>query len=312
MGPVQRSDTKENVVKRLIDLMKQAAKQDCDLVVYPELALTTFFPRWLIDDEQQLDGYFEKSLPSPITQPLFDTSRQLGIGFYLGYAELVRNSKECYRYNSCVLVDSTGKIRSKYRKIHLPGHAEFDPNRTHQHLEKRYFKVGDLGFPVCRAWTGNIGMAICNDRRWPETYRALALQDVELMLIGYNTPVFDSLSDEDPDLRKFHNLLCLQSGAYQNSTWVVGVAKSGVEDSHPLMGGSCIIAPTGIVVAEAKTDGEELLVADCNLDDCSYYKKNIFNFAQHRRPEHYGAIVEQIGRKSVSSNDEGSAIDSCQ
>ena len=86
-----------------------------------------------------------------------------------------------------------GDVLLKYRKVHLPGHAEYDPKRVVQHLEKRYFEVGNLGFPVIRAHVGgldgiNMGMMICNDRRWPEAWRLLGLQSVELVALGYNTP----------------------------------------------------------------------------------------------------------------------------
>ena len=127
--------------------------------------------------------------------------------------------------------------------------------RAFQHLEKRYFEPGDLGFTVWRTMGGIFGMAICNDRRWPETYRVMGLQGVEMVLLGYNTPSVNSQkSEEGPEKRLFHNRLSVQAGAYQNSTWVVAVAKAGVEDGHPLFGGSLIVDPDGEIVAEAKTE----------------------------------------------------------
>ena len=63
--------------------------------------------------------------------------------------------------------------------------------RAFQHLEKRYFEPGDLGFNVWRTMGGILGMCICNDRRWPEAWRAYGLQGVELMLIGYNSAAYD-------------------------------------------------------------------------------------------------------------------------
>ena len=94
-----------------------------------------------------------------------------------------------HRYNTYVLVDKTGAIAGKYRKVHIPGHAEDEPHRPFQHLERRYFEESPDGFGVVNAFGGIVGMAICNDRRWPETYRVLGLQGVELVLIGYNTPL---------------------------------------------------------------------------------------------------------------------------
>ena len=93
----------------------------------------------------------------------------------------------------------------------------------------------------------------------------------------------------------FHNHVSMQAGAYQNSTWVVGVAKAGTEDGHHLMGGSAIINPSGEIVAEAKTEEDELVVHTCDLDDTVFGKETTFNFAKHRRIEHYGLISEQTG-----------------
>ena len=128
-------------------------------------------------------------------------------------------------------------IIGKYRKVHLPGHSEYDPSRDFQHLEKRYFLPGDLGFPVYRSMRGILGMCICNDRRWPETYRVMGLQDVELVMLGYNTPLQNPPAPEHDHLTSFHNLLSMQSGAYQNATWVVGVAKAGIDALTRYMAG---------------------------------------------------------------------------
>ena len=234
-------------------------------------------------------------MPGPDTQALFDTTRQYQMAFHLGYAELIEENGELHRYNTAVLVDRDGQIAGKYRKVHLPGHDEFDTERDFQHLEKRYFEVGNLGFPVWRFLDGIFGMCICNDRRWPETYRVMGLQGVEMVVLGYNTPTTNSQSDEAPHVRAFHNLISMQAGAYQNSTWVVGVAKAGCEDGHDLMGGSAIIAPTGEVVAQCRTLDDELIVADCDLDATTFGKETIFDFARHRRIEHYGLITERTG-----------------
>jgi N-carbamoyl-D-amino-acid hydrolase len=292
-GPIQKADSHEDVVARMIGLLDEAAVQKCDLVVFTELALTTFFPRWYHEDRAEADIWFEASMPGPETQPLFDRAREHGIAFTFGYAEL---TPEGAHYNTSIFVDKLGDIVAKYRKVHLPGHAEFDPDRTHQHLEKRYFLPGDLGFPVFRTLGGLFGMCICNDRRWPETYRVMGLKGVEMITLGFNTPSVNSQrGEEGPEQRIFHHKLSLQAGAYQNSTWVVAVAKAGVEDGHPLFGCSVIVDPNGVIVAESQTEGDELIVADCDLDATRFGKETIFDFARHRRIEHYGPITEQTG-----------------
>jgi N-carbamoyl-D-amino-acid hydrolase len=295
LGPIARQESRGLVVKRLLDLLGQAQGRGCDLVVFPELALTTFFPRWWMADQAEIDAFFEREMPGPETRPLFDEAARLGIAFCLGYAELIRAGGALRRYNTSILVDRAGRLVGKYRKVHLPGHAEHEPSRPFQHLEKRYFDVGDLGFPVWRALGGVLGMCICNDRRWPETYRVMALQGVEMILLGYNTPAHNPPAPEQDALGPFHNHLVMQAGAYQNATWVVGVAKCGREEGCDLIGQSAIIAPSGEIVAQAATLGDELITARCDLDLTRSYKDTIFNFARHRRPEHYRLIVDRVG-----------------
>ncbi|MFP4327522.1 MAG: N-carbamoyl-D-amino-acid hydrolase [Paracoccaceae bacterium] len=295
MGPIAQSETRKDTVRRLVEMLREAHGRGARLVVFPELALTTFFPRWLIEDEDELDGYYETEMPSAETRPLFEEAAKRGVGFYLGYAELVREGGRKHRFNTSILVDETGRIVSTYRKVHLPGHAEPQPGRDFQHLEKRYFEPGDLGFPVVKAMGGHMGMCICNDRRWPETYRMMGLQDVELIMLGYNTP-FGHVQDEVVDsLTLFHNHLSMQAGAYQNATWVIGTAKCGTEEGSPMGGQSVIIAPSGEIVAQGYTVEDEVITARCDLDLGKVYKKTVFNFALHRRPDQYGLIVERAG-----------------
>jgi predicted amidohydrolase len=144
-----------------------------------------------------------------------------------------------------------------------------------------------------------MGTCICNDRRWPETFRVMGLQGVELVVLGYNTPTLNSLKPgETAETRMHHNHLCMQAGAYQNACWVVGVAKAGDEDGHDLMAGTCIINPDGEIVALAKTNGDEVITFECDLDECAFLKETTFNFEAHRRTEHYGLIVSQTGVKA--------------
>ncbi len=295
LGPIAREETREQVVVRLLALMREASSHGCDLVVFPELALTTFFPRWYFEREEDVNAFFEREMPGPATRPLFDLARELGIGFYLGYAELADEQGRTRRFNTSIIVDKTGAIVGKYRKVHLPGHREHEPWREFQHLEKRYFETGNMGFPVYRAFGGIMGMCICNDRRWPETYRVMGLQGVEMVLLGYNTPVHNPPAPEHDNLSHFHNELVMQAGAYQNGSWVVGVAKAGTEEGVDQIGNSIIVAPSGEIVAACSTVGDELAIARCDLDLTLSYKNTTFNFERHREPQAYGLIVERKG-----------------
>jgi N-carbamoyl-D-amino-acid hydrolase len=292
MGPVQRDHTRADVVERLLELLRDGHRHGCDLVVFPELALTTFFPRWFVDDIREYDHYYERSMPNEATQPLFDEAKRLGVGFCLGYALLDDAGN---RWNVQTLVERDGRIVGTFRKVHIPGHEHNEPHRPFQHAERYYFTPSPDGFPVWRAFGGIMGMAICNDRRWPETYRVMGLQGVEMILCGYNTPIHYVPDPSQDILQGFHNALVMQSGAYQNGTWVVGVAKGGVEEGVDSLGQSAIIAPSGQIVAQAFTTGDELLVARCDLDWCQRYKGTLFDFDRYRRPEVYGRITGQRG-----------------
>jgi predicted amidohydrolase len=295
MGPIARDEPRASTVKRLLDMMREARGRNAELVVFPELALTSFFPRWVIEDEAELESWFEREMPGPETKLLFEEARQLGIGFYLGYAELAVEGGRKHRFNTSIVVDRNGAIVGKYRKVHLPGHATPQPGRKHQHLEKWYFEPGNLGFPVWRAFGGIVGMCICNDRRWPETYRVMGLQGVEMVLLGYNTPIDHTGFADIDGLTSFHNHLSMQAGAYQNSTWVVGTAKCGNEEGSVMIGESVIVAPSGEIVAMAITQEDEVITARADLDMGRRYGKTIFDLARHREPDSYRLIVERKG-----------------
>jgi N-carbamoyl-D-amino-acid hydrolase len=291
MGPVARGETRASVVERLLVMLRDAATRGAQLVVFPELALTTFFPRWDLPDDELLT-YFEREMPGDATQPLFDEARRLGAGFHLGYAELTPDG---HRYNTAILTGTDGRVIAKYRKVHLPGHEEPEPSRPFQHLERRYFEPGPEPFRAYRAFGGLVGIAICNDRRWPETYRLLGLQGVELICIGYNTPIHYAPDPGQDRHAAFHNNLVMAAGAYQNGTWVVGSAKGGLEEGVEGLCESQIISPAGEVIARAATDTDEVVLASCDLDLCLVYKRTVFDFDRYRRPDMYGPIATQRG-----------------
>jgi predicted amidohydrolase len=292
LGPIQPTDSRARTVARLLDLLKEAASRKADLVVFPELALTTFFPRYWITEQQAQDLYFEKSMPGPDTQILFETAQKLGIGFYLGYAELTPDGRA---FNTSILVNKNAQIVGRYRKIHLPGHTDHKPQAPFQHLEKKFFDVGDEGFFVWETMNAKIGMCLCNDRRWPETWRVLSLQGAELVAVGYNTPAVNINWQEPTHLRMFHHILSLQASAYQNSVWIAAAAKAGLEDGSHLIGGSAIVSPTGEIVALAQSEDDEVIFCEADLALADNFKQHIFNLAAHRRPEHYSLILERVG-----------------
>jgi len=296
LGPLHLSDTRSSATKRLVNLLREAHGMGAQFVVFPELAFTTFFPRHWYEDLAEVDRtFFESTMPSAETQPLFDEARKLGVGFYVGYAELALDEGRVRRFNTAILVGPDGSIAGKYRKIHLPGHADHKPQAPFQHLEKKYFEVGNLGFRVWRFLNTITGMLICNDRRWPEAFRVLALQGAEVVALGFNTPSENLSYPEPPALRVHHHLIMAQSMAFQNATWLVETAKCGFEDGYRMFGHSVIVAPTGEIAAKSATEEDEVVCFNADIDLAADLKRTMFNFAAHRRPEHYRLIIDRIG-----------------
>ena len=321
MGSTHYTDPREKTIGRMLKLLDEAVEKGAKVVVFPETAFGTFFPRHLISDTVELDSFFEHGdvVTQPQTKPLFDRAREHGVHISVGYAEKTDDGEA---FNACVFYDGhSGALLSKYRKIHLPGDVEpFDDPEALNQLEKRYFRPGNLGFKAFRV-PGLVdadeakehgdpifGMMICNDRRWAESWRVLGLQGVEVVLCGYNTPGFAphlygsngtaAASDYEASRAKalFHHRLVMQSYSYTNSCFSVSAARAGLDDGkYELIGGSCITGPDGDILAEATTEEDEVVVADIDLAECRPGKQRTFDFGRHRRVEHYGLITEQTG-----------------
>ena len=296
LGPLNLADTRTTATKRLVKMLRDAHSMGAKFVVFPELAFSTFFPRYWYEDQAETDRkFYEATIPSAETQPLFDEAKKLGIGFYIGYGELTQEEGRTRRFNTSILVGPDGTLVGKYRKIHLPGHAEHKPRAAFQHLEKKYFEVGNLGFRVWNFMDTITGMMICNDRRWPEAFRVLALQGAEIVALGFNTPSENLDYPEPPALRVHHHLITAQAMAYQNAIWLVESAKCGFEDGNRMFGHSVIVSPTGEIAAKSLSEEDEVICVDADLDLATDLKRTVFNFAAHRRPEHYKLIVERVG-----------------
>ena len=223
--------------------------------------------------------------------PCSTTPERLGIGFGLGYALLTEDGRHLNVYH---MVAKDGSTVGIFQKVHVPGHEEYEPWREFQHAERHYFEAG-TDFPVWEGFGTLVGAAICNDRRWPETYRVMALQGAELVMIGYNTPLNYAPDPTQDPLQAFHNHLSMQSGAYANGMFVIGVAKGGVEEGVPSLCDSAIYAPSGEIIAKAETQGDEVIVATIDLDWSTRYRETVFNFDRYRVPEAYTRISAQRG-----------------
>jgi predicted amidohydrolase len=276
LGPINEGTSREEMVDRMLALLEQAIREDVQIVAYPELALTPYFPKRIRDD---YDQFFETEMPPKCLDPLLRRAGQAGVVCHIGFAE-----KAGGRYfNTAILTDESGALCGTFRKIHLPGVTK--PDGHAQVFEPYFFESGDTGYRVFPTRHAQVGIAICQDRRFPESYRSLALLGAEIALIGYNTPISPLALDL--------NELVMRAGAYQNLLFVVGVAKAGLEDGVEFIAGSCVINPMGQVIAKAATSADELVPVRLDLDQVVPARKR-WNFLGRRHPEHYGLLTRPV------------------
>jgi len=279
MGPNNEGMSREEIVERMLALLDLAIQDQVELIAYPEMALTTYFPKKIRTD---FDQFFENEVPPKALEPLLRRAAQARVAVHVGFCEKADGKY----FNTALLTDRDGRLCGTFRKIHLPGTKAADGFA--QVYEPYYFAHGDTGYRVFNVEGVVVGIAICQDRRYPESYRALALQGAELILIGYNTPISALALDL--------NELCLRSGAYANLCFVVGVAKAGVEDGVELIGGSSIINPLGQIIAKVTTTGDELIAARIDLDAMTPVRKR-WNFLGRRQPQHYATLLTPVSEK---------------
>ncbi|MGH7303242.1 MAG: nitrilase-related carbon-nitrogen hydrolase [Candidatus Rokuibacteriota bacterium] len=279
MGPNNEGTSREEIVDRMLVLLERAIAEDVELVAYPEMALTPYFPKRIRPD---YDHFFETEVPPKALEPLLRRAAAARVAVHVGFCEKADGKY----FNTALLTDRDGRLCGTFRKIHLPGTKAADGFA--QVYEPYYFAHGDTGYRVFDAVGAKVGVAICQDRRYPESYRSLALQGAEIILIGYNTPISATALDL--------NELCMRAGAYANLCFVVGVAKAGVEDGVELIAGSCIIDPQGQVLAKAASRGDELVVARIDFDQMTPLRKR-WNFLGRRQPQHYGEMLKPVTEK---------------
>ena len=281
MGPNNEGMSREEIVERMLALLDLAIQDQVELIAYPEMALTTYFPKKIRTD---FDQFFENEVPPRRSSPCCGAPPRPAWRCTWASARRPTASTSIPRSSPTATAGSAGRSgRSTCRGRRRPTASPRCTSRT----------TSPTATPATASSTlqgVKIGIAICQDRRYPESYRALALQGAELILIGYNTPISALALDL--------NELCLRSGAYANLCFVVGVAKAGVEDGVELIAGSAIINPLGQVIAKAATTGDELIVSRIDLDQAHPVRKR-WNFLGRRQPQHYGPLLQPVTEKET-------------
>jgi predicted amidohydrolase len=254
---------------RSIAFITRAAEGGADLVVLPELANTGY----VFQSRAEAFSVAEAVPDGPTTRRWAEIARDKNIYLVAGITE--RDGAALY--NSAVVLGPEGYIGT-YRKMHL------------WNAENLYFEPGNLGFPVFATPIGRIGVAICYDGWFPETFRLQALQGADLICVPTN---WVPIPGQAPGQPAMANLL-LMAAAHSNSVYIAAADRIGTERGQPFEGQSLIVAHTGWPVGgPASRDGEEIVFADVDLGEARRQRNwNAFNqVLRDRRTDVYAEML---------------------
>jgi N-carbamoylputrescine amidase len=248
-----------------VDATRRAAGEGAELVAFPELAFTPFYPQSpATDDVRRL----AEPVPGPITERFQALAKELGIVVVLNLFE--RDGDRTY--DCSPVIDADGRLLGRTRMVHITEYPSFH--------ERQYYAPGDLGAPVFDTRAGRIGVAICYDRHFPEYMRALALGGADLVVVPQA-----GIVDEWPG-GLFEGEMC--TAAFQNGYFVALCNRVGVEARLTFAGESFVCGPEGAVRARAPKGADAVLMVDVDLADAaSSHARRVL--LRDRRPELYAA-----------------------
>jgi N-carbamoylputrescine amidase len=285
------SDPEVNL-RRAVSRVEEASRAGAGIVCLPELFRSRYFC------QREDPAFFDLSepVPGPTTRVLSEAARKMGVVVVAPVFE--RRAPGVY-HNSVVILDAGGEVVGLYRKMHIPD----DP----AYYEKFYFAPGDLGFQAFDTEVGRIGTLICWDQWYPEGARLTALRGAGVLFyptaIGWHPHEKEAWGEAQRDAWR----TVQRSHAIANGVYVAVVNRVGHERLPPAGGGSpdphepgiefwgssFVTDPFGVVVAEASSDREEILLAEVDPQRIEDVRRN-WPFLRDRRVDAYAGLDQRF------------------
>ncbi|MGV8831715.1 MAG: nitrilase-related carbon-nitrogen hydrolase [Devosia sp.] len=262
--------------ERILGLVEKAGAMGVTLAVLPELALTPYFAAEIHED---LDPWVNAAENKAALTAIMAAAKKHAMSLVTPYAELVEGEV----FNSMAFIHRKGTRAGTFRKMHIPGEVEPKPDAKISILEKRYFKPGNLGFGVYDVGDVKIGGLICYDRRFPEAYRSLSINGADIIAVSYNTPV---MPGSTLGQARKSSELAITAGAYYTGTIIIAAGKAGKENGVRYIGRSFVVGSDGSVLTRAKTNHDEVVAAEVDLERQSKIRER-WAFGRNRRPNEY-------------------------
>jgi N-carbamoylputrescine amidase len=278
------SERPEENVARAVEKVREAASLGAEVVCLPEMYRTPYF----CQSEDHANFALAEEVPGPSSEALGRAAERSGVAVVVPIFE--RRAPGVY-HNSALVIDADGRVAGLYRKMHIPDDPLF--------YEKFYFAPGDLGFRAFDVRPGRIGALICWDQWYPEAARLTALRGAAVLFyptaIGWHP---GEKAEHGAEQRAAWQTI-QRAHAIANGVYVAVVNRVGHE--RPLAGGdgiefwgsSFLADPFGIVVAEASTAREEILVGEVSLPRIDEIRTH-WPFLRDRRIDAYSGIDRRL------------------
>jgi N-carbamoylputrescine amidase len=255
-----------------LNAIRDAADAGADLIIFPELSFTPFYPRIPAAERGEDVRDLAEPIPGPTTESVAEIAEEYGVVVVFNLLE--RDGDRTY--DTSPVVDADGTVLGCTRMMHVPDYEGFH--------EQGYYTPGDIGAPVYDTAAGRLGVAICYDRHYPEYLRALALQDAEVVAI----PQAGTAGEWPKGVYESE----VRIGAFHNGFYAALANRVGQEENLLFEGRSLVTGPDGRIVAEAPTGKAIILMASIDLDKCADTPART-RFLGDRRPDQYegGAVA---------------------
>jgi len=264
LAQMQPSPLVEENRETAMALMAQAKGSGADMIAFPELAMSVFFPQ---EKGNTNAKSVAETIPGPTTQMLADKAKSLGLVVVCNFYEVDEHGRY---FDSSPVIDSDGTLLGVTRMVHITDFPGFH--------ETEYYHPGDHGAPVYETSVGRIGVAICYDRHYPEYMRALGVAGAELVII----PQAGAVGEWPEGLYEAE----VRTAAFQNGYFTALCNRVGAESSLTFAGESFVVDPEGTIIARAPQGEPHLLLVDCDLGACATSTAKRL-FWRDRRPELY-------------------------
>ncbi|MCX8166742.1 MAG: acyltransferase [Candidatus Micrarchaeota archaeon] len=255
-------------------MAKRAAEKKVDILCYPELFSTEYFPQF-----EKVDVDYSEKIPGRTSEFLSRIAKENNLTVIGG--SIYEHVDEKTKYNTCLVYGPTGNLLSKYRKAHIPHDVCF--------YERNYFREGDSSYDVINTPKAKIGVLICYDQWFPEPARILALKGAEILFYPSAIGYVDGIEQKEGD---WHDawVNVMRGHAISNSIPVVAVNRVGREHSMDFWGSSFVCDAFGKIIAKAEK--REMLMT-CEVDlSLTHFIREGWGFMKFRRPKTYKGISD--------------------